>query len=162
MNQHRNIFTSYDQHDHEFFFPVAPLGVNNMLRSTQNGRRFKTASTKNWETLIDIHMLDNLDEVEGLKKAFIEGEHLLEVSFNWFIPLPKAITKRGSVSKKIGDTDNFIKPIQDKIMDACDIDDCYIWRYKNILRIPNEKPGIWCGVNVIPIKEVEHYSKHCK
>lgn len=133
-----------------------------MFRNSGEGRRYKTSSTKLWEQDVRYHLMDQKDECRKLEEEFNKGINLLEVSYRWYLPLEKSITKKGQMKKKIGDTDNFIKPIQDLIMGACNIDDCHIWRYKNILRIPNEEPGMWCGIDVIPISLVEHYSKYIK
>lgn len=162
MSQYRNIHTRYDEHQFEFFIPIAPIGVNHMFRSTEKGRRYKTATTRRWEDAIIASLMEYSGACQKIAELFNEKRDLLEVSYIWYIPVEKAITKLGYVSKKTGDTDNFIKPIQDIIFNACQLDDCYIWRYKNILRIPNEDPGIWCGINIVPISEIEHYSKFCK
>jgi len=137
--------------DETLTFEIIPISVNKCFRSVSLNRKGRsyTSSIKSKEyrefehkLCAQIRLLSA--QIKRIATGYIPGKNFYIVDYIFKFPRSRIITKAGNISKTCGDTDNFIKPIQDQVFKALkvynkDADDSAIVGFK-ALRIPHELP----------------------
>lgn len=138
-----------------FKLNVAPIGLNNVDRSTATGTRYKTPKYQAWakEAAIEIHR--NREAMRFFSKNFSNHKDFIVAEYVFGIDklFCKTGKKKGRLNLKSGDVDNFIKPIQDLIFEAMlsaneDIDDSYVIAL-TARKIESERPFISASFTIV-------------
>ena len=132
-----------------------------MHKSTMGGRRFKPKEVVAWEKEADLLISNYRDLMTSFKNNYDETKHVLRVDYVFHIESNKLFTKKGVVSKRSGDTDNLIKPINDKIFGQLKIDDAMVYKV-SALKVPGPEPKIECTIKMIGMNDIPEYRYHRK
>lgn len=128
------------------FLEVAPLTYKMIHHKNKNGGYELNSRGRNYETMILWELLRYKEEISTIRKMFDSKKHCLRVSFVFC--LENMLNKRGMFSKTAGDTDNFIKKLNDIIHDQLNIDDCYTHVVK-AMKAGHHEPGIAFRIRVM-------------
>lgn len=97
-----------------FDIPMPPISVNHTHMTIRNGMRIKKKETRIWESEFRDYILANyFQEVSEITKTFDGKKNCLAVRYWFYLPL---ITKKGLISKRAGDLDNWLKMPNDMLI----------------------------------------------
>lgn len=104
------------------FFDCKPLTLNQAFITLRNGRRARSSKYELFKKTIEKRL--NLIELEDFSDTFNQSKHALKMTM--IVYLKDLYTKKGTISQKSGDIDNFTKCINDIIFKNTNLDDSYI------------------------------------
>jgi hypothetical protein len=119
--------------------PRALLSYNAYYRNTRTGKRIKTGAGLAYDEEIEMILQDYASALKDFGKDIDLSKNIVCISIFHF--KSGYYVKDGSrLSKTVGDWDNPIKIIQDKIFKVMGIDDCVV-RVGKLMDLPSDKDG---------------------
>ena len=138
--------------------PVRPFALNHYQKFTRQGRCYKTTDAKHWEMGVVWLLQQDCKELKDLSAMFSPTCHGFAMSYRFYLKGNKIITKSKTISKKSGDTDNFIKPFQDRLFEFIGIDDSVILHYPEISKLPALKNQIYFKLELFDFTTLKEFS----
>lgn len=102
---------------------VKPVTLNHYTKITTRGKfasKYKPKESIEFEKAIDKELSKYQRYFDKFNGCYDSSSHYLVLDYQFYIPL---FTKKGLISKKSGDVDNFCKPIQDRLFNYLSADD---------------------------------------
>lgn len=106
-----------------------PLSVNNSQRSGRNGRRYKIKQAIDWEHQINAQLLLNQKELVAFANQFDPFKHEISFDCYFYINEKRYFTEekgKRRVSKRVGDTFNMVKHLEDAVFRFIGINDAFV------------------------------------
>jgi len=111
--------------------PVSTNEANATIWKTK--RRVKTEKYHQFQQRVDFILMPLKKKIWAFEEKFDIYEQHISFSGKFYIPKSKMFTKKGYISQRSGDWDNYIKIAQDCIFKHFNkLDDCYIKHVGNI------------------------------
>ena len=133
-----------------------PFTLNSAEKSTRGGRRFKTKEFKQWQAIAEKEVNRYKKQLQMWGSNFDRKKHIVEVQYVWHIPFGKLFTKKLEMSYKSGDTDNYIKPINDIIFRAAGVEDSVVYNV-SAKKVPDITAKIFFGARIVNMLDVSEY-----
>jgi hypothetical protein len=150
--ENKNCTNSYSM----FIPDILPMSLNNMQKSTPTGTRYKTKEARIWESSVMTYLIYNMkkDAVAHLVHPFM----VIELELIFQIPPAMALTIKGHISARGGDTDNYIKPFKDILFRHIEVNDRFVYK-DTAVRIPSDQIGIFFGLRFFDLRTHPLYSE---
>lgn len=106
-----------------------PLSVNNSQRSGRNGMRYKIKQAVDWEREINHQLKKHSDALLDFASSFDEFRHEINFDCYFYLNEKKYFTTekgRKRVSKRVGDTFNMVKHLEDVVFRFMGINDAFV------------------------------------
>ncbi len=105
---------------------LCPYSINNAYVKTKKYYKVKSKKTVNWIEQFTYGCLSIRAQIDRFKRDFKHSEDYLEVSYYFFVPERKLITKKGGITQRRNDLCNSFKIPNDVLGKVLDIDDAVI------------------------------------
>lgn len=142
-----------------FILNVEPMPLNHTHINLKGGRRIKSNEFRLWEYRAQNEIAKCFLTIADLRIAYNKSRHCIKANYTFFVTQSKLMTKKKCISKKSGDVDNFIKPINDQFFSAFEIDDSQVYSVSAI-KLPSSYPKITASFEIIDIESIPHYKSY--
>jgi hypothetical protein len=120
----------------ELTIPLLPCSVNRSKTRSRHGTIFTTAEYRQKKKEIMTHLIRFKSDMLVFAEMFDRRYHYIRIDWKMYRKRDVYYTKKGDLSLKAGDTDNYKKQFKDCIFEHLGINDALV-KYEQIIQLPS-------------------------